>query len=511
MVEIAKIVMWVAIVLVALFALIALFRLTGKSDREITWEGLGSKLRLKKALPSPAAAIALPSDTAATGTDLAGNSPPLTNTEADVFVSFWTASSVSELEVAWQGFRAADTYDGKDEFWTSQYVSKKKVLGVEGAFDELKTLSETNPNWVWPLIILSDDALASADWEAAERWLNIARDRKSEDAGIVLGRLVTLEYRARGLDSAIAVGLKLGERASAEDRRAIFETIATEMKGAKDGLSEQVLREFALREGIAKSHSQFALAHSYGETTDTSLMALRHYAKLSENPRADVNVDNNMAILYEQFGKRSLSISFYERSIANGNALAACNLALELLENGYLARAEQIMEQFTNFTGIEGRKAAVDAKLAEVRRSMEADRAEVRALTLKPFQQWQEFIIAAKSRVESGEVPVSNGNFRSEDGDFSAVIVNNSATITCRVRGQEFSGIGMRRGPFWEMMLVMPGQTLLGGAHRRAILAEVGVDQIACVALPEYGDATDIIIKHAQRLDHVPAKMLESH
>lgn len=500
--DIATIAICAAVIVGFICLAVIVARITDRNNpREMTLKGWGKELVL--ASPArPEVAVPAAMDGPPTTKSIAISSPGVmaeNDPEPDSRLNtFWTAGNIKDLEAAWAVFRAGDLYSDGVEFWTTFYYARRMILGDGNGSGELLKLSNANPNWVWPLIELAKSAASQADWAQADRLYEQALARDHEVTPLIYARLIDVAMRRGGYEVAFKRMTDLLAQASAEHKGAVILAMVSAAEGDQFELSRQLLRELAVRYAPTQA-ARFDMAYAYADKSDTSVIGFRHYARMAGDVLAAPNVGNNLAVLYGQLAHQRLSFSEYESSIAQGNSLSVCNLAHELINAGFLERAEMLLAEHDQYTGHEENRAKVEAKLIAEKKLLDDDRDLVREETTPAFNVFQQFVNDVEQSWLAVGVPTS-GRYGDGDG-FSVEIDPVGASISLPIGASTYKGTLHLRGPVFEGSVSWSGATILAGAvTRRCILTALSDHRVRLLVLPA-GLSTDCPIVLTGRLE----------
>lgn len=489
--EIVTIAICAAVIVAAICLTIVVLRVTDRQNpRAFTLKGWGKEMVI--APPNEKVEVAIVNTDAEPATralalvspdEPEGDAPQESQASA-----LWTTSDLKELQTAWEAFRNEDLFSSNIEFWTTFYYGRRFSLGDGAAPNELQRLSEANQSWVWPLIELAKIAVSQADWNRADQLYEQALARDHDNTPLVYTRMIDVAMRRGGYDAAYQRTIDLLKVAPLKHKGAVVLAMVTAAEGDQYELSRQLMREIAARYSPTQA-TRFDMAYAYAEKPDTSVIAFRHYAKMAMDGLSAVNVGNNLAVLYGKLGHPRLSIDGYEMSASAGNALSVCNLAHELIDAGFIGRAEQLLGGHASYDGHEENRATVDAKLILAKKTLIENKDAVREDTVPAFNAYQEFV----NEVEQSWLtlaPLKAGRYTDGD-DFSADISESVAAVSLPIDGASYTGRLVLRGPIYEGTVSLPGATILGGVTRRCVLTAIPGHRVKILVL-HFGISTAV-------------------
>jgi Flp pilus assembly protein TadD len=140
-------------------------------------------------------------------------------------------------------------------------------------------------------------------------------------------------------------------------------------EGEDDSLLVGVL-ERLLALDPSELDDRFALAYKYSDMGRDDL-AVHHYLKIPEASRSATSW-NNLGVSFERLGLSVRSVRAYRKAEAAGETLAASNLAIRLLDAGFVPEAIQMLEAAQAVTD---HSKNVDSTMSRAK-SMDEDEAE---------------------------------------------------------------------------------------------------------------------------------------
>jgi tetratricopeptide (TPR) repeat protein len=233
--------------------------------------------------------------------------------------------------------------------WRASCLQKKVRFGDASAFVLLKDVAAKaprDPDVVESLadsyVYLSEFAMAAVEFERAA---SLRSDKPTEQVRL-LGQAALMSHRA-GYENpkyAELVREMVSHAPNAECAALHAELRLAEVRG-DDSLLVGVL-ERLLAIDPSNFDNRFALAYKYGDMGRDDL-AVHHYLKIPEASRSAI-AWNNLGVSFERLGLPGKSVRAYREAEAAGETLAASNLAIRLLDAGFVPEAKKILETAQN-------------------------------------------------------------------------------------------------------------------------------------------------------------------
>ena len=339
----------VATTLIALVALAIVLRVTSAKG-EFTfgikdWFNIGSKTgdtsTLSTPVLEPPEARELIGDNETTAETVAEVRDENTTTKS----SFWTEADPSTLATEFSQFKDSDAYQSDPEFWESIYVDRRRELSVGDELRDLSQLSEQNPTWVWPLIFLIRRHVRLRDSVSSEAALKaaLARDNTTRRRW-VMREGVALYYRLFGYDKAISFCREeVNKGASDTEISTMFTHLAELSEVEEDTFSSALLREISTSFDRSQKSNLFSLAYRYGAHQTYSVVAFERYKRLGTSDKNWQSSPNNMGTALKGLSE-SAQNEFFEKALELGSGVAAANLARAMVDDGYIRRAELVLQ-----------------------------------------------------------------------------------------------------------------------------------------------------------------------
>ena len=229
--------------------------------------------------------------------------------------------------------------------WRASCQEAKVYFGDAGAFALLKEIAAKAPQDSEVVEALARGYLHLGEFgTAAEEFESAALLRSEEPAQQVrlLGQ-AALASRKAGIDDpkyADRVHEVVSHAPEAERAALNVERLLAEERGDDDLLVGALERLLAL--DPSDLDVRFALAYKYSNVGRDDL-AVHHYLKIPEASRS-ASAWNNLGVSFERLGLPVRSVRAYRKAEAAGETLAASNLAIRLLDAGFVPEATQLLE-----------------------------------------------------------------------------------------------------------------------------------------------------------------------
>ena len=229
--------------------------------------------------------------------------------------------------------------------WVASCQQSKVQFGDAGAFALLNEVAAKAPRD--PVVVetlangyknLGELATAAAEFERAA-WLCEAEPKEQIR---LLGRAALTSRRAGHDDSKYANRVREVAALAPDAEREVleFERTLAEERGDHNHAVGALERLLAL--DPSNVDDRFALAYKYSDVGRDDLAA-HHYLKIPAASRSGI-VWNNLGVSYERLGLVVRCVGAYRKAEAAGETLAASNLAIRLLDAGFVTEATQILE-----------------------------------------------------------------------------------------------------------------------------------------------------------------------
>ncbi|HYD27894.1 hypothetical protein [Brevundimonas sp.] len=481
MVEIIKALAWpvgiIVILCVAPFSIRAIIRALKEANLHLKAPG-GFEARIERSgaidsvsldSPSPATRLADDSKSAALTLVESGDDALPKPSVADDH--FYFVQDPAILAARFAAFRASDdAYDADPDFWEAIYVERRRDLGVGGADQELQALGDQHPDWIWPRIFLLRRAAALGGYEEAEALVVELIDKhgfaKDGQAYIEAARFY---FSWRGIGRALDfVRSAISDGADADLAAKLLLEVASLNEDKQNPFTHVLLREVAIRYAPGDRNRRFDIAYTYGDHPAFSALSCQHYHQIIDSDPSHAHSKNNLGILYHSFGKVAVHHDYMDQAAAQGELLATANLARSLASEGFVGRAEKLIED-TDWSEDEEQHARASAAVIEQRKLIPEAIAKVRKESEKDFVEFQRIVgISSRYWIESGSDWVL-GKYESVVGQ-GVISVDVGARIEITINGKVYTGTLQRQPLCAGGWISEAGASLLGADRRQAAL-----------------------------------------
>lgn len=431
----------------------------------------------------PAEAVAIDETTAETVAEVTADSEAPTVSSSQ----FWTTSSAADIEESFSRFKEEKSYKDDPEFWESIYVDRRRELSIGDEVREFTLLSDTHRDWVWPLIFLIRRYVRLRDSGSAEAALESALARNNaENRRWVLREGISLFYRLYGFDKAIAFCRDhVNGGASDSEISAMLSNLVDLSDINKDVFSSVILREISVKFDRDNKSSLFDLAYRYGFDNEFRVVAFERYRQLGTSNKDWPSAPNNMGVAIHSFSKAA-GRDFYEKALELESGVAAANLARGLANDGYVRRAESILESVKEeFSGMDAKVLAdARAKVAAARSEIEEEIEKFQTYASKQDSLYTTSVMAAFSFFMKSGVPFADGAFSSSDGSVAVSANAEAANCTYRVGETTYKG-RLPRKPLCYAGTVSSEGTILNQISRQMLIVHVGEDDLRIIVWPD--------------------------
>lgn len=393
------------------------------------------------------------------------------------------ATTLGDLESAFADFKNEDDVEKELDFWTSFFVERKKGLGIAGTPDELEALANANPTWIYPSLDLLRAAVEAHDTDRALQLIEqlLAR-RTSDNATYILPTVLYAYFALYSPERAVQFykeqnkyGLTSSEKAS------LLSALAGNLDKGADKFAYRAASEMALIADPGKKAEAFQLAYSYGEDDKTWALSYNAYTETGYKSDHYVWSLNNRGVLLQGIDK-SAAVDFYERGLDRGNAQSISNLARLLIEDGYIAVGERLLDGIADPGDAAEHVATTRAAALKARRKMQKQLEEVATFAAAEAQRYRAVIGRALRALDAG-VTLSNGLFASEDGAFLVMLDGAGAAVRNTVGTILLEGVLPMSAVGSNGVIYTNGSGLLGSILSVSIFA-TGRSEMTAVIWP---------------------------
>lgn len=370
---------------------------------------------------------------------------------------FISAKTQADLEAAFLDIRSETTEVFDEEFWQTARLNKLHEIGAAGGEDDnLRELSEKNKSWIVPGILLMKRLGDRHDFDSAERILdNISENRASPHFEWALQEGIRLYYKMRGPRRAMQYCLRwIGESIADTTRASILFAIADEMKA--DGLADgyRAATEFALSYRTAKGRKRFDLAYSYGTSETRWPITIEHYRSLLGDDGFSSSSLNNIAVVFDKFDK-AVGIDYYFRSVEKGNSMGRANAAQMLIDDGYIAAAEKMLEGVEDSGESAERIVRTKAQVVAARKKMIGIRDDIFNSSERQLRLYKSTLMQSYRNIQTNNS--MSGRFVSDDESVQIIIEGEGAK--CRLA----AGDALFEGQLSDQLFCLSGQLVRHG------------------------------------------------
>jgi len=406
--------------------------------------------------------------------------------EAQPTISYrdiFSSKDPTELASLFVRFKAESPGYGSDpDFWETFYVRRRKEAGIGDYVQELKSLADSNPTWVWPLIHLTQRHVDLNDIEQAEATLRQALSRSSAANRIwALAEGVRTYFKLFGFDRALEFVYNEAKSDLTDGQNsALFGALASECKKAGDKESYLVAREIALVFSPDAPSDRFDLAYEYAEDGHLSIPAYRHYLQMLRTSSDWYGPPNNLGVLVSD----RLQNEYFELSISLGNRLAAANLSNKLVEAGFIGAAEQLLSRFE-----EGEEAAENiarskSKALAARRQLEKDKASLDGFVEAQYARYRAALMDGYRHLCRDGPDIEPGAFVSVDRSIQVFASKDGAACRFPFGSVILEGILPRKALCFFGTLSSNSGGLLNFFSVRLVMVPVSKDVIRVIQWP---------------------------
>jgi hypothetical protein len=485
-----------AVIVVAIVALIIVLRVTAtRGEVSAKWKDWGFGVKAPHEFPSKTeTAIAPPQEAAPEGPDGPPEAPSqgTDNEVSKPTLSFWSAKTEAELEAAFQEYKTSDSYSNDPELWETLRLNRRREIGVGDELSELNTLAEQNPTWVWPVIFKVRRHVRLQEFEEAEQVLGAALARSNSDnRKWVLREGVRLYFSTLGTERALEfIRNSISGGATDIEISWMFKGLSDQTKSEEEVFSYAVLAEISLTFDKSEKDVLFNLAYNYAKISEYRLTAFQRYDPL-ENEEDWPSAPNNMGIIASAASEAAQNFLF-EKALEFGSDVAAANLARSLAQNGFIKRAESLLEVAMErpSAGDSVHLADAKAKVTKAKEDATKELDKFRDYAHKQDQRFTAAIRAAYLHFKNSSTSYPKGRFVSEDGSLVVVADADVAETSFKVGSTSYAGQLPRRPLCYEGTVNSPGASVLSSG-KRLLIVQIASDTLRALIPPESLDKLD--------------------
>lgn len=266
-------------------------------------------------------------------------------------------------------------------------VHLRRQIGIPGAVIEYKSLEEENPDWVEPSRKLAHFYFKTSALELAHQHLETGFQRANTNEK--KGPLVLLKADLLKEEGKVGKALSiLYEFAQDVDERDLKSTTYQKIADIYESLGDTERMTVALEKALSidpdNTAHRYRLAFEYGKTENLGLLSCFHYRVLLLQEPNHATALNNYGAQLEDLGAQAETIRLWKRGVEMAETdYPAGNIAIKLANAGFLAEAEEFLNELTaeQRAGERARYATeiIQKKRAENSEKVETIEAEARS------------------------------------------------------------------------------------------------------------------------------------
>jgi hypothetical protein len=419
------------------------------------------------------------------------------------------ATTLADLNRAFDDFKAVVDPETDQDFWTTYYVEKKRELGSSGAAEELRALADANPSWAGPLLSLLRSAIATHDLDAAQSLIQQALARRNKDnASTILQTVLHAYYRLISPDRALEFYQEMVSMgATSTERTSMLVGLAANLDKSTQTFGYRTATEMSLLVDPGRSGDRFSLAFSYAEDVRTWAPAFILYCDIDAKSEQYAWSLNNRGVLMQSQDK-AISIDYYARGMAARNALASSNLARQLINDGYYALGERILDEIKEPEDAAEHIATSRAAALSGRRAMDKRLDAIVDFSRDETRRYNAILARALRSIDRTDPP-PKGVFGTVDRSVLVLFDNAGAAFRVTIGTLIFEGVLQNSVLGYSGFLTAKGQGLLG-ATMSVSLYVTGKDEVSVITWPSTQSLTDRIrTSELRRLEPTPNVALD--
>ncbi|WP_031440627.1 hypothetical protein [Sphingomonas sp. FUKUSWIS1] len=418
------------------------------------------------------------------------------------------ASNVTELDIAWASFQAADPETDKD-FWTTYYIERKRELGGSGASEDLMSLAEANVTWVSPLLSMLRTAVGTHDIETAEVLIRQSLARKTKDnAALVLHSVVNAYYRMISPIKALSFYQEtVAAGATSGERSAMLFALAASLESSTQTFAYHIATEMALIGDPGRASDRFSLALDYADNSRNWTMSFIRYCEIDSKSDQHIWSLNNRGVLIRDIDKE-VSMDYYSRAASAGNALATSNLAAQLISDGYYAVAERLLDEIKDPGEAVEHITSTRAAALAGRRKMSTRLDEIHAFAQDETRRYDAVVAKSLRSIDRSD-PHPKGVFGSNDRTFMVMFDAAGAAFRVTVGSLVFDGVLPVSILAYSGNLTATSQGLLASTMSVSLFI-TGKEEVTALIWPNTKSMNDRLrIYELRRLEPLPKLSLK--
>ncbi|NIJ15153.1 hypothetical protein [Sphingobium vermicomposti] len=397
---------------------------------------------------------------------------------------FWLFDDAVQLAESFDRFKETSSYRDDPDFWESLYVDRRRELSLGDEGPELRNLADANVTWVWPLIFLIRRFMRLHDANRAEQTLNEAIARHNSDKHHwVLREGVSFYNDLFGTERALEFCRRqLISGTTDRETSAMFDKLAEVSGSDEDTFSRAILREIVVNYDASNKNALFNLAYSYGNISETKIIAYQRYAELGTGDKRWQSSPNNMGVAIGN-AEESVQNEYFEQALKLGSGIAAANLARSLAEKGYVTRAEMILEAVDDSScDAVDMAALLDArsKVSNARSTLEKARTSFGQHAKEQDRKYRALLFAAFDFFKD-HGSAENGSFCSDDKTFTLVTDPEGATCTYKLGDITLSGRLDKKPLCYEGRISGGSGGILNYTFKRVLILQVSQDTVRAI------------------------------
>ena len=357
----------------------------------------------------------------------------------DISFRFIFSRNEKDLDSGFEKFRSSSDYNDP-EFWETVYQDRRFALGTGGTEDDLRRLAQVNSQWAAPYAILIRRAVENHDVAAAQSVLDQALHRNnSKHFDWVLREGINFIYKLRGARQALQFCFdRCKETNDSSVISSIFNTIAHLLKIDNKIDGYRLATEISLSNLPSQNSKRFELAYSYGERSSYWPASIEHYRQLQNDEEEKPMSLNNLGVQLAPFDKAS-QIDAYESAHDAGNPLATANLARLLIEDGFIAAGERLLNGIAEPGSAAENIAAARTEALKARRVMKENQEDIFRSSEQQFGLFKATILQSYRFIRENPLQIF-GEYRSKDNNAKVLFDADGALCSVSISSSLYDG-----------------------------------------------------------------------